>query len=116
MPGSNLRRRLDGGRVLGGLPAGFWWLWAGLLVNRMSTFVPPFLVLYLSGPRGMPMSAVGQVLVLHGAGALLSRFLGGWLADRFGRRATMAGGLAATAASTVGLAYAHQLLAITAAG
>jgi len=55
-------------RALGaGLPRPFWFLWVGTFITRPGTFVLPF-------------------LALHGAGAAVAGALGGFLADRFGRR------------------------------
>jgi len=77
----------------GGLPRTYWLLWVGTLVNRLGTFVVPFLALYLTRERGFTMQQAGFVAALHGAGALVSGPLGGALADRFGRRTALAVGL-----------------------
>lgn len=79
------------------LPRVFWLLWAGTLLNRIATFVAPFLMLYLTGQRGLTPAAAGAVLAVQGGGLALSNLLGGWLADRWGRRSTMVAGLSATA-------------------
>ena len=39
-----------------GMPRPFWFLWGGTIVNRLGGFVIPFLTLYLTGPRGLPVS------------------------------------------------------------
>lgn len=74
---------------MGGLPRAFWLLFAGTLVNRLGTFVVPFLVLYLTSERGLSVSLAGVMLALYGAGALLASWVGGVLADRLGRRLTL---------------------------
>ena len=79
------------------LPRVFWVFWGGTLVNRAATFVAPFLMLYLTAQRGMAPAAAGAVLTVQGIGLALSNLLGGWLADRWGRRGTMVAGLSATA-------------------
>jgi MFS family permease len=89
------------------LPAAFWTLWAGLLVNRSATFVVGFLGLFLVRDRGMSPASAGQVVALYGLGAALSGPLGGALADRLGRRATMLLGLCSSAAAVTGLAFAR---------
>lgn len=91
-------------RRLGGLPRAFWYVWAGTLVNRIGSFVQPFLVLYLTRERALSVAAAGTLLALYGGGQLLSQPLGGVMADRFGRRATMVVGLVTTAACLLGLA------------
>ena len=90
------------------LPTSFWTLWAGLLVNRSATFVIAFLGLFLVRDRGLSPGLAGQVVALYGLGTALSGPLGGALADRFGRKATMLLGLVASAAAVVGLASARS--------
>jgi MFS family permease len=53
------------------------------------------------------------VLTVWGAGSLLSQPIGGYLTDRFGRRATLAASLTATAATLFGLSFARGLVLIT---
>jgi MFS family permease len=105
-----LRRSTDG------LPAPFWWLWLGTLVNRAGTFIEPFFVLYLTGPRDVSIRTAGYVLTLWGVGSLLSQPVGGFLTDRFGRRWTLAVSLAATAAALASLGMARGLVLIAALG
>src|SRR5579859_2023292 len=97
-----------------GLPPGFWWLWLGTLVNRAGTFIEPFFVLYLTGPRHVTVTTAGVVLTVWGVGSAVSQPIGGVLTDRFGRRATLAASLCATAAALVALSFARQLWLIAA--
>jgi MFS family permease len=99
-------------RVSAGLPGPFWWLWLGTLVNRAGTFIEPFFVLYLTGPRHVSVQTAGFVLAVWGVGSLLSQPLGGFLTDRFGRRTTLAASLTATAAALFALSFARQLVLI----
>lgn len=101
---------------VGGLPRPFWVVWTGTLVNRLGTFVEPFLVLYLTQIRGLSIAAAGGVLTLLGVGGLFSQPVGGWLADRVGRRATLAGGMWAAAAGMLllGAARGPALIAFAA--
>lgn len=92
----------------GGLPRAFWTLWAGALVNRVGTFVVPFLALYLTERRGLPVSRTGLIVSLWGLGAAAASPVGGWLADRVGRRPTMVGALALGGASMIALGLAEQ--------
>jgi hypothetical protein len=39
-----------------GLPPTYWLLWSGTLINRLGGFVIPFLTLYLTDQRGIPVS------------------------------------------------------------
>ncbi|MDX6200108.1 MAG: hypothetical protein QOJ79_3259, partial [Actinomycetota bacterium] len=97
---------------VGGLPGPFWALWSGSLVNRLGQFVLPFLALFLTHERGYPVARAGVVLTVMGFGSFLSQPVGGMLADRIGRRRTMAGGMAAAAAAMVALGAAHGLPAL----
>jgi MFS family permease len=94
------------------LPRAFWVLWAGTLVNRMGTMVVPFMTLYLVEDRGVSVLVAGGVMAAFGAGSLVSQLLGGVLADRIGRRATLLAGTSSTAVLMVVLAYTRPVVAI----
>jgi len=94
-------RRAPAGRwaaTAGGLPRTFWYLWAGSLVNRLGGAVAPFLALYLTDGRGVSTAQAGLVLTAYGLGSAIAQPVGGTLADRVGRRATMVAGLTSSAA------------------
>ncbi len=99
---------------IGGLPRPFWALWGGTLVNRLGTMVMPFTGVYLTQSRGLSVAAAGLVMGVFGAGSLLSQLLAGVLTDRIGRRATLAGGMLATAVFMLALGYSTSLPAILA--
>ncbi|TMR93210.1 MDR family MFS transporter [Nonomuraea basaltis] len=99
---------------LGGLPRPFWALWGGTLVNRLGTMVMPFTGVYLTQSRGLSLTAAGLVMGVFGAGSLLSQLLAGVLTDRIGRRATLSGGMLATAVTMLALGYSTSLPAILA--
>ena len=71
------------------MPPAFWVLWAGSLVNRLGLVVLPFLTLFLTTRRGVPPATAALVVGLYGAGGVVATLLGGVLADRVGRRATV---------------------------
>jgi MFS family permease len=98
---------------LGGLPSTFWWLWVGVLVSALATFVFPFLALFLTA-RGFSPARAGMVASLFGAGMLVSGPIAGALADRFGRRPTMLFSLLGAAGSAGVLAFLSSLPAIAA--
>jgi MFS family permease len=102
-------------RTAGGLPRPFWVLWTGTLVNRLGMFVEPFLALYLTSARHLSLGQTGAVLAAYGAGSVFSQPLGGTLADRIGRRATLAGGMLANAAALIALGYARGLVPLAVA-
>jgi MFS family permease len=72
-----------------GLPPTYWLIWTGTLVNRLGGFVAPFLMLYLTQQRGIPISQAAFIVSLFGAGSFISQLTGGELTDRLGRRPVM---------------------------
>ncbi len=100
--------------ALGGLPATFWTLLAGLFVNRLATFVAIFLALFLVRDRGLAPDAAGRIVSLFGVGVLVAGPLGGTLADAIGRRATMLLSLSAGAfaVGAIGFLRAVPLLGL----
>lgn len=81
------------------LPREVYVLCAGTFVNRAGSFVVPFLALYLSQALGFDATFATLVIGVYGAGSVLASFLGGALADRFGRRPVMIFALAGSAAA-----------------
>ena len=97
-----------------GFPLGFWWLWTSTLVNRLGTFVYPFLTLYLTIDRGYFAATAGLVLSVYGCGGVVGALVGGTLTDRAGRRTTMAGAQLVTALATGAMGFTTQPATITA--
>jgi MFS family permease len=95
-----------------GLPGSFWIVFAGTLVNRVGQFVETFLALYLAGPRDLDTSTVGVIVAAFGLGSFVSQPIGGYLADRIGRRLTLVLGMVGTAAAFVLLAAVRDLVLI----
>jgi len=91
--------------TVSGLPAAFWWLWAGTLVNRAGAFVLPFLAFYLTDELDLTPAFVGLVLGTFGFGSIIASLLGGVLADRFGRRPVLLGAQLATTATLIALGF-----------
>ena len=71
------------------LPEAYWIVWLGTLVNRSGGFVGPLLTFYLTGERHLSIATAGVVVSLFGAGSVIAALVGGVMADRLGRRATM---------------------------
>jgi len=97
-----------------GLPAVFWWLWAGGLVNSLASFLLAFLALFLTA-RGFSLEQAGLVVALFGAGNVVAGPVAGAFADRVGRRPTMLVALWASAVVTALLGALSSPLAIGAA-
>lgn len=79
------------------LPRSFWVLFAGTFINRFGTFVWPFLTIYLVRSGFSPQIA-GVTIACFGVGSIGGSTLGGWLADRLGRRHTIVVGAFASSA------------------
>ena len=86
-----------------------WLLVVGRAVNRLGAFTLPFLTVALTDLLGASVSAAGALMAMFGIGSIASRLVGGWLADRLGRRTTIVLGLVLTAAAQLGLAGAPSL-------
>ncbi len=98
--------------MTGGLPRAFWVIWAGTFVNRCGTFVLPFMAVYLTEVRHVSIAQAGLMVALYGAGAAIAGPLGGFLADRIGRRATMVGALGLGGVGMIALGFARDLAVI----
>jgi len=71
------------------LPRAVHILCLGALVNRAGTMLIPFLTLYLRSELGYSVSQATSIVASYGVGALLAAVLGGYAADRLGRRRVM---------------------------
>jgi len=98
----------------GGLPGVFWTVWWGLVINRLASFVLAFLAIYLVRERGFLPGQAGRVLALYGAGMTIAGPLGGLLADRIGRRATMLTALVLGASAVGAFAFARDPILLAA--
>ncbi|MGS2613252.1 MDR family MFS transporter [Micromonospora sp. LZ34] len=96
----------------GGLPARFWYLWTGTLINRLGSFVLVFLAIYLTQERGFSASQAGLVIGLWGVGGAVGTTVGGTLTDRWGRRPTLLTAHLGAATMMLGLGFARDLWAV----
>ncbi len=96
------------------LPPLYWLLWTGTLINRLGGFVVPFLTLYLTSQRKIPISQAALMVSLFGAGSFIAQLTGGELTDRLGRRPVMLVSFLVTplAMITLGIARAVWLIAV----
>lgn len=93
------------------MPGPVWVLFAGTFVNRLGTFVLPFFTLYLTR-RGFSAPQAGVAIGAWGLGGLVAQSFGGLLADRFGRRTTIALSMLGAGALTIALWRADTLALI----
>lgn len=69
----------------------------------------PLFTLYFTQKFGISVAQAGLLIVLFTVGGLIGGPLGGWLADRFGRKGVMMFSLAAEAVFSMGMALAPSL-------
>jgi hypothetical protein len=98
-----------------GLPPTYWLIWTGTLINRLGGFVIPFLTLYLTTQRAIPVSQAALMVSLFGAGSFLAQLSGGELSDRLGRRPVMLMSFFITPIFMVVLGLARDLLLVSVA-
>ncbi|PCI39908.1 MAG: hypothetical protein COB53_02315 [Elusimicrobia bacterium] len=82
-----------------GLSKPIWLLAATVFVNRAGTMVMPFMTLYLTSDRGLPVSTAGWALALYGLGALTGSYCSGRASDKIGPRRIMIASLVLTGAA-----------------
>ncbi|HEX7842405.1 MAG TPA: MFS transporter [Kofleriaceae bacterium] len=94
-------------------PPTYWYVWWGTLVNKLGGFVVPLLTIYLIKVRHVSVSEAGGVVSMFGAGSIAASLVGGYLADRVGRKITLVVALFGGALALTGLSFARDLTAIT---
>jgi MFS family permease len=90
------------------MPPAAWVLFGGSFVNRFGSFVLVFLVIWLTEEGYSPAQA-GAAVSSYGLGALGASLLGGYLADRIGRRNAIALSMFSAAATMLALSQADTL-------
>lgn len=93
-------------------PRSYWYVWWGTLINRLGGFVIPLITIYLTKERGYSVGEAGGVVSIFGLGQVIASIIGGQLADRVGRRATMVMSLFGGAIAMAALVWAHSLTEI----
>jgi MFS family permease len=91
------------------VPGVVWALVLARAVNRLGAFTLPFLTVLLTRRLGASITDAGLLLALFGVATIPSRLAGGQLADRLGRRTTIALGLTGCAAGQLAVAAAQTL-------
>lgn len=96
-----------------GLPPTYWLIWSGTLINRLGGFVIPFLTLYLTVQRQIPVSQAALMVSFFGAGSFVAQLTGGELTDRLGRRPVMLMSFFITPVFMISLGLAESLILIS---
>ena len=97
--------------TLRGLPRRVWITSLGSLILQVGSFLPVFIVLYLT-QRGYSAGAAGFVLGASGLGSVLGNVIGGYLSDTIGRRSAILLSVVTTAALTAIVPFVGPLAAI----
>src|SRR5882762_8433074 len=90
------------------LPRGAWILFLGTFLNKFGTFVLPFLAIYMAS-LGYTTAQAGLAMAAYGIGSLVASLLGGYLADRLGRRKTIVLSMFSVAVAMLSLSQARSL-------
>jgi MFS family permease len=93
------------------LPRGAWILFFGTFLNKFGTFVLPFLAIYMTR-LGYTTAQAGLPIAAYGVGTLGACLIGGYLADRLGRRKTIVLSMFSAAVAMLCLSQARGLPAI----
>lgn len=105
--------RLTLRRSIRTLPRSAWLLYAGTFISKFGSFVIVFLAVYVTR-IGYSAAEAGMALSAYGFGALISAPVGGHLADRLGRRNSIALSMFMSAGAMLGLSQAHEFALIVA--
>jgi MFS family permease len=98
-------------RQIRSLPRPAWIVFIGVFINRFGSFVLPMLTLYLTKAGFTPFQA-GLAVGAYGGGHLVASMMGGHLADRIGRRNTIALSMFGSAVAMLLLSQMHAYAAI----
>ena len=90
------------------LPRGAGILFFGTFLNKFGTFVLPFLAIYMTR-LGYTSAQAGLAIGAYGVGTLCACLLGGYLADRLGRRKTIVLSMGSAALAMLSLSQVHSL-------
>jgi MFS family permease len=90
-----------------------WILYFGTFLNKFGTFVIPFLTLYITR-KGFSTNDAAITLGAYGAGHFVASALGGYLADRLGRRKTIVLSMFFAAVTMLALSQAESFAMLVA--
>ena len=94
-------------------PRSIWALTGGTFINSFGgSMVFPLFTLFFTQKFGITVAEAGLLATLFTIGGLIGGPLGGWLADRIGRKGVMIFSLVAEATFSLGMAFAPSLPAL----
>jgi MFS family permease len=92
-------------RIVGRFPRPVRLLLVGTLVNKLGTFIIPYLTLVLLRDFHMREGEAARLLFAYGFGSVVSILAGGIITDRFGRRRTLLVSLFGSGALATGMGF-----------
>ncbi|TAK13219.1 MAG: MFS transporter [Anaerolineae bacterium] len=97
-------------RALRRFPRQFWILMGASFIDRLGgALLFPFFALYVSERFDVGMTVVGGLFAIFAIASQVGGFIGGALADRFGRKSLVLFGLVVSALSSVVMGYVDSL-------
>ena len=96
-------------RLVRQLPLPVQLLVLGAFINRLGSFITPYLSLVLQREFRLPPAQAGLLVMSYGAGSLVSILLGGQITDRLGRRTALLLSLFGSGLLALGMAAAPNL-------
>lgn len=113
LPGSVLRLLRNTERARYDYPPALWTMVGGTFINTFgSSMVFPLFTLYFTEKFGLTLAEAGLLATFFVAGSIIGNPLGGFLADRLGRKGVMIFSLAAAAVLSMSMALAPSAQAL----
>ena len=92
-------------------PRPFWVLMLGTFIDHIGAFMLlPFFALYITQHFGLSMTGLGGILFVFAISGTIGGFLGGALADKFGRRSIILFGILFSGASSLLMGFIDSLV------
>ncbi len=92
-------------------PFQFWLLFVGMFISVLGmSMIWPFLMIYVKGKLGVPMTQVAGLMTVNAAAALVFSFVSGPIIDRMGRKWAMVFSLVSNGVAYLMLGAANSLL------
>ena len=92
-------------------PRPFWVLMLGTFIDHIGSFMLlPFFALYITQHFGLSMTGLGGIFFAFSVSGTIGGFIGGALADKFGRRAIILFGILFSATSSLLMGFTDNLV------